>query len=235
MPSLRDIQLRINGLQTTEKITNVMKMIAITKYRRLTSPFQTINKFANHFQETRKYMRPHPTGDKKYLIAFAPTRGLCASLNTKFDRFLKEHHEEHSLILIKQDTILSSDFFHDIIQKIQKFSDIKIAYVQFISTAQHIVKEEIIFPWTYQDDQNFYAIHDIYDKDQWFNNYLLLSLYKGLLNTQISENAARMLAMDNASKNATNIIQGLKLSYNKKRQEIITKEIIETGFSIYGE
>ena len=50
---------------------------------------------------------------------------------------------------------------------------------------------------------------------------------KYLLDTHASEHGARMTAMDKASENANELLKELKLSYNKARQEAITKEIPE--------
>lgn len=56
-------------------------------------------------------------------------------------------------------------------------------------------------------------------------------LYAALLESQTSESAARMMAMKNASENATNLINDLVLSYNKARQESITRELTELSTS----
>ncbi len=52
-------------------------------------------------------------------------------------------------------------------------------------------------------------------------------IYAAVLESQASEFSARMMAMKNATENAENLIQGLTLSYNKARQEGITKELTE--------
>ncbi len=52
-------------------------------------------------------------------------------------------------------------------------------------------------------------------------------IYAAVLESQASEFSARMMAMKNATENAENLIQGLILSYNKARQEGITKELTE--------
>ena len=54
------------------------------------------------------------------------------------------------------------------------------------------------------------------------------SLVKYLLNiAQASEESSRMAAMDNASKNAGELIEKLTLKYNRARQAAITTELIE--------
>ena len=48
-----------------------------------------------------------------------------------------------------------------------------------------------------------------------------------ILDTNASEHGARMTAMDKATENASELLKDLKISYNKARQEAITKEILE--------
>ena len=50
---------------------------------------------------------------------------------------------------------------------------------------------------------------------------------QALLDSQAAEHAARMMAMDSASKNAGEMIDRLTLTYNRARQASITKELIE--------
>ncbi|MBT9259121.1 MAG: ATP synthase F1 subunit gamma [Clostridiales bacterium] len=58
-------------------------------------------------------------------------------------------------------------------------------------------------------------------------HFLVSSLYRSLLEAKASEHGARMTAMDNASKNAGELIDRLTLLANRLRQEAITKEIAE--------
>lgn len=52
-------------------------------------------------------------------------------------------------------------------------------------------------------------------------------LLQALLDTEAGEHAARMAAMDNATRNAGELISSLTLEYNRGRQAAITKELIE--------
>jgi F-type H+-transporting ATPase subunit gamma len=54
-----------------------------------------------------------------------------------------------------------------------------------------------------------------------------LQIYKGMLENAASEQAARMTAMDNATRNAGEMINGLTLQYNRSRQAAITTELTE--------
>jgi F-type H+-transporting ATPase subunit gamma len=57
--------------------------------------------------------------------------------------------------------------------------------------------------------------------------YLNVRVYRALLETATGEHAARMLAMDNATKNCSEIITSLTIMYNKARQAAITSELID--------
>lgn len=54
-----------------------------------------------------------------------------------------------------------------------------------------------------------------------------IQIFKALLESAASEQGARMSAMDNASRNASDMINNLTLFYNRSRQAVITKELIE--------
>lgn len=58
-------------------------------------------------------------------------------------------------------------------------------------------------------------------------NALKIQLYKALLDSNASEHGARMTAMHSATENAGELLNELKISYNKARQAAITTEILE--------
>ena len=57
--------------------------------------------------------------------------------------------------------------------------------------------------------------------------YLATQIYRALLENAASEQGARMSAMDNATRNAGEMIRKQTLTYNRTRQAMITKELIE--------
>lgn len=58
-------------------------------------------------------------------------------------------------------------------------------------------------------------------------DYLIAKFYFVVLDSSVSEHCSRMNAMDSATNNAREIIKNLTLEYNRARQAIITKELIE--------
>lgn len=79
-------------------------------------------------------------------------------------------------------------------------------------------------------DANFDYIFEPNEKDI-LNNLiptnLDIQLWKSLLESNAAEQAAKMMAMENATNNANELIKNLELIYNKARQSTITTEILE--------
>jgi F-type H+-transporting ATPase subunit gamma len=63
--------------------------------------------------------------------------------------------------------------------------------------------------------------------DHLFESNLTVQVYRALLEAQASEQGARMMAMDNATENAEEMIEELTLQMNRLRQENITREIMD--------
>ncbi len=63
--------------------------------------------------------------------------------------------------------------------------------------------------------------------DYLLNRNISTQLFRGLLENAASEQGARMSAMDNATRNAGDMIDKLTITYNRQRQANITKELIE--------
>jgi F-type H+-transporting ATPase subunit gamma len=59
------------------------------------------------------------------------------------------------------------------------------------------------------------------------DKYFVIQIFKAFLEAQASEHGARMSAMENATRNAGDMIRRLTLQYNKQRQAAITKELLE--------
>jgi F-type H+-transporting ATPase subunit gamma len=63
--------------------------------------------------------------------------------------------------------------------------------------------------------------------DQIVPSFTSLQLYQAILESQASEHAARMVAMQNATENASELVDALRLAYNKARQQSITSEMLD--------
>jgi F-type H+-transporting ATPase subunit gamma len=63
--------------------------------------------------------------------------------------------------------------------------------------------------------------------DEIIPRFTALQVYQAVLESQASEHAARMIAMKNATDNATELAGALQLQYNKARQQSITNEMLD--------
>ena len=100
-----------------------------------------------------------------------------------------------------------------------------------IPTEQQVIPIEIIINESDQErkEDSFFEFEpgesEILDEILPLN--FTVQVFKALLESAASEQGARMSAMDNASRNAGDMIDNLTLFYNRSRQAVITKELIE--------
>jgi F-type H+-transporting ATPase subunit gamma len=109
-----------------------------------------------------------------------------------------------------------------------------ILYNEYINTiSQKIKKLEIMNKADFK--KRFYRLstYDVSEPDHdismpaFYELYVASQLYYTLLQNAACEQSARMNAMENASKNAGEIVKALNLKYNKARQARITMELVE--------
>ena len=113
-----------------------------------------------------------------------------------------------------------------------KVDEIHVVYNYFINLAQQEVKSEVLLPLVYDDEDG--TVRDrLYEpsKERLISSlvprHLNIQIWKYLLESYASEQAARMLAMENATTNAGDMIKNLTLEFNKARQAAITTEMLE--------
>lgn len=112
-----------------------------------------------------------------------------------------------------------------------------ICYNKFVNTMTQQPVFEQLLPLEYSEKKNNFGGSPgwdyIYEPDAkplldlLINRYVESLVFQGLVENKASEQAARMVAMKQATDNAGDIIDNLKLAYNKERQAAITQEIAE--------
>ena len=123
-----------------------------------------------------------------------------------------------------------------IIERFEKeeFDICMIFYNQFKNVITQIPQAQQIIPLnTENDDKNnsdeMYEFEP--DEDEILNNLLpkniSTQIFKAMLENSASEQGSRMSAMDNATRNAGEMVDKLTIEYNRSRQAAITKELIE--------
>ena len=117
--------------------------------------------------------------------------------------------------------------------------EVYLSYTQFVTTmSQRPVLWRLlpIEPAAIEPGQNVEYIYEPSPDEvlaQLLPRFVEMGLYHVILESIASEQSARMVAMSNATDNANEIIEELTLTYNKVRQEMITKELLDiTGGAV---
>ena len=169
---------------------------------------------------------------------------ILASRSENFDKILKNNYRK-KIILIDRFTDSTLAYQHYgmginkfLINQINRFiiNKFKSAIVQEV-TQQQIIHLDIANKktednenakeekkdnsiYTYEPDEAS-ILQDLLPKN------VSIQIFKILLESNAGEQGARMAAMDNATRNAGEMIDGFTLKYNRTRQAFITKELIE--------
>jgi F-type H+-transporting ATPase subunit gamma len=124
-----------------------------------------------------------------------------------------------------------------IINKFEKkeFDVCTIFYNQFKNVITQIPQEQQIIPLKSSKRVEENSARDNYEfepeEDEILNNLLpkniSTQIFKAMLENSASEQGSRMSAMDNATRNAGEMVDRLTIEYNRSRQAAITKELIE--------
>ena len=123
-----------------------------------------------------------------------------------------------------------------IIEKFEnnEFDVCTIFYNQFKNVITQIPQEQQIIPLKTEEKENNLSEENYEfepDEDEILGNLLpkniSTQIFKAMLENSASEQGSRMSAMDNATRNAGEMVDKLTIEYNRSRQAAITKELIE--------
>ena len=124
----------------------------------------------------------------------------------------------------------------DIVERYRnkEIDSVHFIYNEFKSVASQVIRSERLFPLEYHETDTNKSIDTkvfMPSKNEIIKTlipkYINVQIWQYFLESNASEQAARMLAMENATENAGEMITDLSLEYNKARQAAITTEIIE--------
>jgi F-type H+-transporting ATPase subunit gamma len=119
--------------------------------------------------------------------------------------------------------------------------EVYLIYTQFINRMNHQPVVKKLLPLETDLDQRIKSFEDtvpltggyIFEPDQdsilkeILPRFTMLQVYHAVLESLASEHSARMVAMKNATDNATDLADALQLDYNKARQQAITNEMLD--------
>ncbi len=191
------------------------------------------------------------TGEEKVHLCIVLTadRGLCGGFNTNIIKKAKSYFEKiiSENKTLKIITVGSKGYdqlkrqyksYIIIIEKFEKneFDVCAIFYNKFKNVITQIPQEQQIVPLNEnKDDKDDSGNDNDYefepDEDEILSNLLpkniSTQIFKAMLENSASEQGSRMTAMDNATRNAGELVDRLTIEYNRSRQAAITKELIE--------
>jgi F-type H+-transporting ATPase subunit gamma len=111
---------------------------------------------------------------------------------------------------------------------------IELMYNEFVSVIRQEIRTLPLLPiLPVQQGEEHTSVDYIFEPtrtdilDSLLPKYLNTQVWRSLLDSNASEQAARMVAMENATSNAKDLISVLQLAYNRERQAAITKEMLE--------
>ncbi len=131
------------------------------------------------------------------------------------------------------DTSIISDYLSELYIS-EQYSRIDFLFTNFENSSKQEIKEEKFLPIKIEPGENDKSPDEYIfepEPDEIFKTilpkYINLKLFLTILNSEASEHAARMIAMELATQNAIEMIKNLTLTMNKLRQASITKELLE--------
>ena len=163
-------------------------------------------------------------------------RKSADTLKKDFQQHIVEIVTGNSTNPIYSDALSISSKIVDLYQR-DEFGSCKIIFNKFVSaiTQEVTLKSLIPIETNNEDASHNNQVSSVYEYEpseevileELLNKNIATQLFSAQMESTASELAARMTAMDNATRNAGDLIDRLTLQYNRTRQAFITKELIE--------
>ncbi len=286
MPSLKDVQLKIQGVKKTKQITKAMNMVATSRLRGAQGAMDGFRPYAEKFSEVlgslaekagteaSPLLIPKEEVKKIHVVLCTSDRGLCGGFNINLTDGAKNHIKSNPIegadysftcfgkkgrnwcrkgqhtIADEHLGIVGSKFGFNVASTAGKklvdgfldgqYDEVYIVYSEFVSMAKQlpVVQKLLPIPPIEKDEsedgdaEDYQAEHICEPSPEELLGDLLprnvyVQIFRALLETSTSEHAARMTAMDNATKACNDMIDDLTLVYNKARQASITAELMD--------
>ena len=282
MPSLKTFRLRIRSVQSTQKITKAMKMVAAAKLRRAQEAAEAGRPYAQRLEKVVASIASQITvgpnspkllagtgNDQVHLFVVATSdKGLAGAFNTNIARLARRRAAEmiadgktvkfytigkkgravlnrlypkdfiHSIEPGALDKLRFADargYAEDLIARYEAgefdvahlfFSNFKSVLTQepteqqLIPVAIPAASEATLTPADYEPDEEE-ILAELLPRN------VAVQLFRAMRENAASEQGSKMTAMDNATRNAGDLINRLTIQYNRSRQAAITTELVE--------
>ncbi len=278
MAAGKEIRTKISSIQSTQKITSAMEMVAASKMRKAQDRMQLGKPYARRMRSVvghianaapeykHMYMEQREVKRVGYIVV-STDRGLCGGLNINLFKAtiksMKEWNDQGieidlSLVGAKATAFFNSyggnviaavrdlgeepsvaDLIGGVKAMLDAYAEGKIDRLylvsnEFVNTmTQNPTVEQLLPLEAEESDEMKHHWDYIYEPDAkellegLLTRYIESQVYQAVVENGACEQAARMLAMKNATENAGELIDDLQLIYNKARQAAITQELSE--------
>jgi F-type H+-transporting ATPase subunit gamma len=244
VPNLKDIRRRIDSVKKTQQITRAMRMVAGAKLRRAQRAIESARPYAVRMRATLSevaHSQPevqHPLLELRdptrnaEIVVVTSDRGLCGAFNAN----VLKHADG---LLRSREGWVQYGQAVDIARRVsQRFEDgevdeVVLVYSEFVSPMTQRPREVRLLPCNARDDGHEEPRPFEIEPDTEALLKILVpkavevEIYRALLENQAGEHAARMTAMESATRNTQELIGTLTLQFNRARQAAITKELVE--------
>merc|ERR1712000_554440 len=240
--NLKELRLRLVAIKNIKKITSTMKMIAAAKLNKAqavlfkTRPYsESSQRFIQEFFPSPQEGEPNPAEEasagKHLIVAVTSDRGLCGGVNSSIIKasaaVLRNHPENTQLFLVgeKSKAALQREYANAIVYAVSEVGANK-------KTSLTATRKVFPSPKTFVEAERkfsayeFEGSHEEILADYWQFS-VASQLYSAITESQTAEVATRMTSMDNATKNASEVLNKLTIKYNRTRQAAITTELTE--------
>lgn len=170
--------------------------------------------------------------DCVYLTVGKKTEGIITNLQKELVASFKFGTTLPSFEMVLPIVRIIDEYFLN-----QKVGSVKMISTNFLSVFSQKPKITNILPIEFPELES--SSFSLFEPDPenllppLLRHLLEMTIYQQLLESYASEQGARMAAMQDATDNALEIVQDLRLQYNKGRQEKITNEILDIGGAAY--
>jgi len=258
---LFEIKKRITAATKTSKITRTMELIASSRLQRGKNLLANYQEWLNHMREATRCLpdscfgtlRDAGSDSKKVYIIFGGSRGLSGSYSPNLLQYAKPIADGQFVVAVGSateaffpdahrllgDKTPSADYARKIMQAARSIceeTETEEVYMIYARGAENVAEQ--LFPPVREGEYDVEVIVEPSARVFFpvlLEEYSEAVVYEAHLQAFISEQVARISAMDSATRNADDIISDLQAAYNRIRQSDITQEIITVSNAVRGD
>lgn len=188
---------------------------------------------ANVSKEAERMIRANERGYDDFDLLIIGRKGRDFLKNRVGDKIVKVHENITSEATYKTAQLIGQEIVDDYSE--EKYDAVYVIYNAFQSAIVQNVTVERVLPIEPKETEKIAenSVDYLYEPNrmevlsQLLPKMVEVQIFRALLESNASEQGARMSSMDSASRNAAEMIGKLTLQYNRARQAAITKELME--------